>query len=88
MYRDGRKVYDQKAKAVVEKSQHDIPVGSKLPTTAELAPAPQKPIDDDVDFWNMTDEEEDFGASDSDDDMDDFDEDDEDEDTDDTKARK
>ncbi|KAM5342342.1 hypothetical protein ACJ41O_013308 [Fusarium nematophilum] len=86
LYRDQRAEYNQKAKETVEKSKKDIPIGARMPTEAELAPAPQKPVDDDADFWNMTDEEEDFGGSDSDEDMDDFDEDDDDDD--DVKDRK
>lgn len=82
LYRDKRSEYDQRAKEIINKSQKDIPAGLVMPTTADLAPAPQKPIDDDADFWNMTEEEEDFGGSDSDPDMDDFDdyEDDDDDD--------
>lgn len=80
LYRDNRKAYDEKAKEIVAKSQKDIPPGVVMPTTAELAPAPQKQPEDDADFWNMTDEEEDFGGSDSDEGMDDFDDDDDDED--------
>lgn len=80
LYRDKRKDYNNRAKEVVKKSQKDIPPGMTMPTTADLEPVPQKPVDDDADFWNMTDEEEDFGGSDSDADMDDFDDDDDDED--------
>jgi len=80
LYRDNKTEYNKRAKDIVDKSQKDIPPGSRMPTPSELAPAPQKPIDDDADFWNMTDEEEDFGGSDSDEDMEDFDDDDEDDD--------
>lgn len=80
LYRDKRAEYDAKAKEIVAKTQKDIPDGVIMPTAAELAPAPQKQAEDDADFWNMTDEEEDFGGSDSDEDMDDFDDDDDDED--------
>nr|RBQ94492.1 hypothetical protein FVER53263_04802 [Fusarium verticillioides] len=80
LYRDNKTEYNKRAKDIVDKSQKDIPSGSRMPTPSELAPAPQKPIDDDADFWNMTDEEEDFGGSDSDEDMEDFDDDDEDDD--------
>ncbi|KAF5019704.1 hypothetical protein F66182_8273 [Fusarium sp. NRRL 66182] len=86
LYRDHKTEYNKRAKEVVDKSQKDIPAGSRMPTPSELAPAPQKPIDDDADFWNMTDEEEDFGGSDSDEDMEEFEDDDEDED--DVKDRK
>ncbi|KAM0561885.1 hypothetical protein ACHAPJ_003056 [Fusarium lateritium] len=86
LYRDHKNEYNRRAKDIVNKSQKDIPAGSRMPTPSELAPAPQKPIDDDADFWNMTDEEEDFGGSDSDEDMEEFDDDDEDDD--DVKDRK
>ncbi|KAK5993639.1 Ubiquitin-conjugating enzyme E2 R2 [Cladobotryum mycophilum] len=78
-YRDKRDEYDTLAKGTVARTQSDIPEGSTMPTAAELAPVPIKAVDDDADFWNMSEEEEDFGGSDSDDNMDDFDEDDEDE---------
>lgn len=71
LYRDERAKYDDLAREVVKHSQEDVPEGARMPTTAELAPAPQKVIDDDDDFWNPSDEE-DFGGSDSD--MDDFEE--------------
>ncbi|KAK7432527.1 hypothetical protein QQZ08_001092 [Neonectria magnoliae] len=80
LYRDTRSDYDRRAKNVVDKSQKDIPDGLKMPTSADLVPVPQKPVDDDTDFWNMTDEEEDFGGSDSDEDMEYFDDDDDDDD--------
>ncbi|KAL3957355.1 hypothetical protein ACCO45_007933 [Purpureocillium lilacinum] len=71
LYRDSREEYDALAKALVAKTQKDVPDG--------LAPVPQKPVEDDADFWNMSDVEDDFGGSDSDEDMGDFDDDDEDE---------
>ncbi|KAK3195949.1 hypothetical protein K4F52_000816 [Lecanicillium sp. MT-2017a] len=77
-YRDSRDSYNARAKEVVDKSQRDIPEGLKMPTAAELAPAPAKPVDDDDDFWTMSDEEVDFGGSDSD--IDDFEEDDDEDD--------
>lgn len=77
-YRDSRDSYNARAKEVVDKSQRDIPEGLKMPTAAELAPSPAKPVDDDDDFWTMSDEEVDFGGSDSD--MDDFEEDDDEDD--------
>ncbi|KPM41252.1 hypothetical protein AK830_g5328 [Neonectria ditissima] len=80
LYRDNRPEYDRRAKNVVDKSQKDIPPGLKMPTSADLAPVPQKPVDDDADFWNMTDDDEDFGGSDSDEDMEYFDDDDDDDD--------
>jgi ubiquitin-conjugating enzyme E2 R len=80
LYRDYREKYDQRAKETVERSQKDIPDGLSMPSTSELMPAPQKPVEDDEDFWNMTDEEEDFGGSDSDEDLDDFEDDDDEDD--------
>lgn len=82
LYRDHRKEYDAMAKAIVVHSQKDVPDGVTMPTPAQLAPAPLKQADDDADFWNMTDEEEDFGGSDSDEDMGDFEEDDDEDDLD------
>lgn len=83
LYRDKRPEYDARAKEIVERSKTDIPAGVVMPTPEELTPAPVKVVEDDPDFWNMTDEE-DFGGSDSD--MDDFEEDDDDDD-DDNKSR-
>jgi ubiquitin-conjugating enzyme E2 R len=81
LYRDHRPEYDSKAKELVARTLVDVPEGSRMPTSAELTPAPVKQVDDDADFWNMTDDDNDFGGSDSD--MDDFDdEDDQDEDDD------
>ncbi len=79
LYRDSREEYDALAKALVAKTQKDVPDGVMMPTPAQLAPVPQKPVEDDADFWNMSDVEDDFGGSDSDEDMGDFDDDDEDE---------
>ncbi|PWI66067.1 hypothetical protein PCL_05545 [Purpureocillium lilacinum] len=79
LYRDSREEYDALAKALVAKTQKDVPDGVTMPTPAQLAPVPQKPVEDDADFWNMSDVEDDFGGSDSDEDMGDFDDDDEDE---------
>ncbi|KAL6849316.1 hypothetical protein ACO1O0_008853 [Amphichorda felina] len=78
LYRDKRAEYNQRAKETVEKSKKDIPPGMTMPTPEDLAPAPVKPVEDDPDFWNMSDEDDDFGGSDSD--MDDFEEDDDDDD--------
>lgn len=63
MYRDDRKKYNEKAREAVEASKQDIPAGFEMPTTLESAP-PAKPVDDDA-FWAESDEEDDFGASDS-----------------------
>ncbi|KAH7152116.1 ubiquitin-conjugating enzyme/RWD-like protein [Dactylonectria estremocensis] len=81
LYRDTRPEYNRRAAAVVARSKADIPDGARMPTTAELSPVPQKPVDDDADFWNMTDEDaDDFGGSDSDEDMEYLDDDDDDDD--------
>lgn len=87
MYRDNRGEYEKKAHDTVEKSKKDIPPGVTIPTSADLETAPQKNIDDDA-FWNETDEELDFGGSDSDMDMDEYNEDEDDEDLDDEKPQK
>ncbi len=62
-YRDKRGLYESKARETVEKSKSDIPPGFIMPTSFEVAP-PQK-LDDDDGFWNETDEEYDFGGSDT-----------------------
>ncbi|CRK35540.1 hypothetical protein BN1708_016465 [Verticillium longisporum] len=92
LYRDSREEYNKRASETVEASRKDIPEGVKFPTTADLEPVPQKPVDDDA-FWNETDDEGDFdlGGSDSDFEMDEYNEDEEDDDADDssnTAARK
>ncbi|PQE16714.1 Ubiquitin-conjugating enzyme E2 protein [Rutstroemia sp. NJR-2017a BBW] len=63
MYRDNRDQYNQKAKEAVAASKQDIPEDFEMPTTLETAP-PAKVVDDDA-FWAESDEENDFGASDS-----------------------
>jgi len=77
MYRDNREAYNKKALEAVEKSKKDIPAGFEMPTAFD-APPPQK-ADDDDGFWNESDEDYDFGGSDTGDDEDqemaDFDED-------------
>jgi ubiquitin-conjugating enzyme E2 R len=76
-YRDNRPEYDRRAKELVEKSKGDIPAGYVMPTTLE-PPPPPKPADDDAAFWAESDEELDFGGSDTgdeDEDMGEFDED-------------
>lgn len=80
LYRDKRDEYKVLAQDIVSRTKSDIPAGVYMPTDAELTPAPQKIVDDDSDFWNMSEGEDDFGGSDSDEGMDDFDEDDDDED--------
>jgi len=83
LYRDSRERYNFLAKGIVEQSKEEVPKDVRMPTLAEMMPAPIKTIEDDADFWNMSDEEQDFGGSDSDEDMGDFEEDDDDEDDDD-----
>ncbi|KAG5988922.1 hypothetical protein E4U54_004496 [Claviceps lovelessii] len=80
LYRDSREQYNSLAKDIVESSQQEVPQDVRMPTLAEMMPAPVKLIEDDVDFWNISDEEQDFGGSDSDEGMGDFEEDDDDED--------
>lgn len=77
LYRDARDEYNTKAREVIDRSKSDIPDGARMPTTEELAPLPVKTVEDDPDFWNITDDEE-FGGSDSD--MNDFEDYDDDED--------
>lgn len=80
MYRDDRAMYNKKAKEIVERSKADVPSGFIMPTTLE-PPPPPKPADDDAAFWAESDEEFDFGGSDTGDDAElaEFDEDGEDE---------
>lgn len=77
MYRDKRDDYNKKARETVEKSKKDVPKDFVMPTTFEQAP-PQKEVEDDA-FWaDESDEEFDFGGSDTGDDdeeMADFEED-------------
>ncbi|KAL7945543.1 ubiquitin-conjugating enzyme/RWD-like protein [Trichoderma barbatum] len=79
LYRDNRAEYNILAKATVEATKKNIPDGVQMPTSEQLVSAPAKPVDDDADFWNMSDEEEDFGGSDSDENMDDFEDEEEEE---------
>ncbi|CAJ2507635.1 Uu.00g088210.m01.CDS01 [Anthostomella pinea] len=67
MYRDDRDAYNKKAKEIVKKSKNDIPEGFEMPTSLE-PPPPPKPADDDAAFWAESDEELDFGGSDTGDD--------------------
>ncbi len=81
MYRNDRAAYIDRAHADVKRSKKDIPDGFVMPTTlTQVAPAPKTPLDDDNAFWAESDEEEEFGGSDSsgddgDEGMQDFDED-------------
>lgn len=76
MYRDERAAYNKRAAEIVEKSKRDIPEGFVMPTTLIDIPPP-KSADDEAAFWAESDEELDFGGSDTgeDDEMGDFDED-------------
>lgn len=78
LYRDEREEYDSLAKAVVAQSLKSVPDGVTMPTPAQLAPAPQKQVDDDPDFWNLIDDEDNFDSSESDQDMGDFEDEDDD----------
>jgi ubiquitin-conjugating enzyme E2 R len=82
-YRDSRDEYNRRARATVEKSKADVPPGLHMPTSEDLVPPPVKTVEDDPDFWNMSDvddDDDDFGGSDSDmDDFEDYDDDDDDE---------
>ena len=76
LYRDRREEYNQKAREAVEASKKDIPAGFEMPRSFEPAPPPK--VENDDDFWAESDEELDFGGSDTgddDDEMGDFDED-------------
>ncbi|KAG5923978.1 hypothetical protein E4U42_004777 [Claviceps africana] len=83
LYRDHRQQYNLLAKGIVEKSQQEVPQDVRMPALADMMPAPTKVIEEDADFWNISDEEQDFGGSDSDEDAGDLEEYDDDEDDDD-----
>ncbi|CAF9914115.1 MAG: hypothetical protein ALECFALPRED_009331 [Alectoria fallacina] len=57
--------FKKKVKADVEKSKEDIPAGFVMPTHESTAKIPEKPVDD-REFWVDSDEEDDFGGSDTD----------------------
>ncbi|KAK0727904.1 ubiquitin-conjugating enzyme/RWD-like protein [Lasiosphaeria miniovina] len=63
MYRDRRSDYNDRARATVEKSKKDIPEGFEMPRSFE--PAPPIKAENDDDFWAESDEELDFGGSDT-----------------------
>ncbi|KAL2025031.1 hypothetical protein VTK56DRAFT_33 [Thermocarpiscus australiensis] len=69
MYRDRRDEYNREARETVERSKKDIPEGFELPKDFEEAPPP-KPENDD-DFWAESDDDFDFGGSDTGDEDDD-----------------
>ncbi|KAH8908670.1 hypothetical protein BR93DRAFT_495881 [Coniochaeta sp. PMI_546] len=64
LYRDRRDAYNRRAKDTVAASKKDIPEGFVMPTSFEPAPPPK--VENDDDFWNESDEDYDFGGSDSD----------------------
>ncbi|SPQ21619.1 792ac2e5-6b46-4ed5-880f-8f5fdb7ea004 [Thermothielavioides terrestris] len=66
MYRDRRAEYNEKARETVERSKKDIPPGFEMPRSFESTPPP-KPENDD-DFWAESEDEFDFGGSDTGDD--------------------
>ncbi|KAM7209230.1 Ubiquitin-conjugating enzyme/RWD-like protein [Naviculisporaceae sp. PSN 640] len=68
MYRDRRSEYSKKARDTVERSKKDIPEDFEMPRSFEPAPPPK--ADNDDDFWAQSDEEFDFGGSDTGDDED------------------
>ena len=57
--------FKKKVKSDVEKSKEDIPAGFVMPTHESTARIPEKPVDD-REFWVDSDEEDDFGGSDTD----------------------
>lgn len=67
LYRDHRPEYNKKARELVERSKKDIPDGFVVPQDFE-PPPPPKPESEDDDFWAGSDEEFDFGGSDTGDD--------------------
>ncbi|KAI1847228.1 hypothetical protein JX265_013353 [Neoarthrinium moseri] len=76
VYRDNRAEYNKRAADIVERSKRDMPPGFVMPSTLVDAPPPK---DDDDAFWAESDEELDFGGSDTgeedEEEMADFDED-------------
>lgn len=64
LYRDNREAYNKRARDCVAASKRDIPEGFVMPTSFEPAPPPKMENDDD--FWAESDEDYDFGGSDSD----------------------
>ena len=57
--------FKKRVKADVEKSKEDIPAGFTMPTHESTAKIQEKPVDD-REFWVDSDEEDDFGGSDTD----------------------
>ena len=65
MLRKDQQGFKKRVKADVEKSKEDIPSGFVMPTHESTAKIPEKPVDD-REFWVDSDEEDDFGGSDTD----------------------
>ena len=61
--------FKKRVKEDVEKSKEDIPPGFTMPTHESTAKKPEKPTTDDSSFWADSDEEVDFGGSDTDEEM-------------------
>lgn len=68
LYRDKPVEYKKRAQETVDKSKKDIPAGFEMPTSHEEAPPPK--VEENDDFWQESDEEYDFGGSDTGDDED------------------
>ncbi|KAK4179842.1 ubiquitin-conjugating enzyme/RWD-like protein [Triangularia setosa] len=78
MYRDRRDEYNKKAKETVEYSKTKVPEGFEMPRSFETAPPPK--VENDDNFWQESDDDFDFGGSDTgDEDMEDFEGDEDDE---------
>lgn len=71
LYRDQPEAYKKRAQDTVEKSKKDIPPDFEMPRSFEPTPPPK--VESDDDFWAGSDEEFDFGGSDTGDDDDDQD---------------
>ena len=68
MLRKDPSSFKKKVREDVEKSKEDIPPGFTMPTHESTAKKPEKPADDSA-FWADSDEECDFGGSDTDEEM-------------------
>ncbi|KAK4204325.1 ubiquitin-conjugating enzyme/RWD-like protein, partial [Triangularia verruculosa] len=78
MYRDRREEYNKKARETVEYSKTKVPEGFEVPRSFETAPPPK--VESDDDFWQESDDDFDFGGSDTgDENMGDFEGDEDDE---------
>ena len=63
--------YQERVKADVEKSKADIPPGFVMPTHESTSAKPAEVVkNDDREFWVDSDEEDDFGGSDTDQEID------------------